>query len=283
MSRSIRLALAVAAVAFGAIAVPAQAAPVKPVRIVSLSPTATEDLFAIGAGKQVIAVDDQSNYPASAPKTKLSGFKPNVEAIAKYRPDLVVIATDTNKLAAKLKALKIRVLIQPAAANLDQVYAQLAQLGAATGHTSKARKLVTSMRSRIAAIVAAVPKRATPLSYYHELDPTFYSVTSSTFIGKIYGLLGLTNIADDAAGADSGYPQLSSEAIVAKNPSLIFLADTKCCQVDAAAVSARAGWANIAAVKDGGIVALDDDVASRWGPRVVAFVKVVADRVAATR
>ncbi len=281
----IRARTVVAILAASAIAGPAQAAtvPTPPTRIVSLSPTATEDLFAINAGKQVIAVDDQSTFPKAAPRTKLSGFKPNVEAIARYRPDLVVIANDTNKLAAQLKKLKIRVLVQPAATDLAQVYAELIQLGVATGHRPKAAKLVASMKSRIAAIVASVPARSTPLTYYHELDPTFYSVTSSTFIGKVYGLFGLKNIADDATGAESGYPQLSSEAIVAKNPSLIFLADTKCCQINAAAVAARPGWSNVAAVQNGGVVELDDDIASRWGPRVVAFIKTVADRVAGVK
>ena len=281
----LRARTVVAILAAGAFAAPAQAAatPTVPTRIVSLSPTATEDLFAIDAGKQVIAVDDQSTFPQAAPRTKLSGFKPNVEAIARYKPDLVVIANDTNKLAAQLKKLKIRVLIQPAATDLSQVYAEIAQLGAATGHRPKAAKLVASMKSRIAGIVASVPARSTPLTYYHELDPTFYSVTSSTFIGKIYGLLGLKNIADDATGAESGYPQLSSEAIVAKNPSLVFLADTKCCQINAAAVAARPGWSNVAAVTNGGVVELDDDIASRWGPRVVSFLKTVADRVAGVR
>ena len=278
----VRARTVVAILAVGALAAPAQAAtaPSPPARIVSLSPTATEDLFAINAGTQVIAVDDQSTFPKAAPRTKLSGFKPNVEAIARYKPDLVVIANDTGKLVAQLKKLKIRVLIQPAATDLAQVYAEITQLGAATGHRPKAARLVASMKSRIAAIVASVPARATPLTYYHELDPTFYSVTSSTFIGKIYSLLGLKNIADDATGAESGYPQLSSEAIVAKNPSLVFLADTKCCQINAAAVAARPGWSNIAAVTNGGVVELDDDIASRWGPRVVSFLKTVADRVA---
>ena len=281
----IRARTVVAILAASALAGPAQAAtaPTPPTRIVSLSPTATEDLFAINAGKQVIAVDDQSTFPKAAPRTKLSGFKPNVEAIARYRPDLVVIANDTGKLAAQLTKLKIRVLVQPAATDLAQVYAEITQLGVATGHRPKAGKLVASMKSRIAAIVASLPARTTPLTYYHELDPTFYSVTSSTFIGKIYGLFGLKNIADDAQGADSGYPQLSSEAIVAKNPSLIFLADTKCCQINAAAVAARPGWSNVAAVQNGGVVELDDDIASRWGPRVVAFIKTVADRVAGVK
>jgi iron complex transport system substrate-binding protein len=253
----------------------------KPVRIISLSPTSTEDLFAIGAGPQVRAVDDQSSYPASAPRTKLSGFTPNVEAIAKYKPDLVVISNDNGgKLAKRLRALKIPVMLEPAATKLADVYAQLAQLGLATGHRPKAAAVVKGMQGQIAQIVASVPKRATPLSYYHELSPDLYSATSSTFIGQIYALLGLRNVADKAEGASSGYPQLNAEYLVASNPDFVFLADTKCCQQDAATVAARPGWAAMAAVKNGGVVQLDDDIASRWGPRIVSYLRTVAARVA---
>jgi iron complex transport system substrate-binding protein len=253
----------------------------KPVKIVSLSPTSTEDLFAIGAGPQVKAVDDQSTFPKSAPLTKLSGFTPNVEAIAKYKPDLVIISNDNGgKLAKRLKALKIPVLLEPAAVKLADVYTQINQLGVATGHAPKAKAVVAKMKTRIAAIVATVPKRSTPLTYYHELSPDLYSATSTTFIGQIYGLLGLKNIADAADGAGSGYPQLNAEYLIASNPDFIFLADTKCCAQDLASVAARPGWANINAVKNGGVVNLDDDIASRWGPRIVNYLAVVAQRVA---
>jgi iron complex transport system substrate-binding protein len=253
----------------------------KPVKIISLSPTSTEDLFAIGAGPQVRAVDDQSSYPASAPRTKLSGFTPNVEAIAKYKPDLVIISNDNGgKLAKRLRALKIPVMLEPAATKLADVYAQLNQLGLATGHRPKATAVVTRMKAQIAQIVASVPTRTTPLSYYHELSPDLYSATSSTFIGQIYALLGLRNVADQAEGASSGYPQLNAEYLVAANPDFVFLADTKCCQQDAATVAARPGWSGMAAVKNGGVVQLDDDIASRWGPRIVSYLRTVAARVA---
>ena len=98
-------------------------------RIVSLSPTATEDLFAIGAGKQVVAVDDQSNYPANAPLTKLSGYTPNAEAIAGYKPDLVVVSFDANHIVEALGKLKIPVLVEPTASTLAQAYGQITQLG----------------------------------------------------------------------------------------------------------------------------------------------------------
>jgi iron complex transport system substrate-binding protein len=292
-----KLKSAVAAVAVAVLALPAAASaayPVKittpsgaitltakPVRIVSLSPTSTEDLYAVGAGPQVRAVDDQSSFPASAPRTKLSGFTPNVEAIAKVKPDLVIISNDNGgKLAKRLKALKIPVMLEPAAAKLADVYAQINQLGLATGHTRKAKAVVAKMKARITTIVATLPKRSTPLTYYHELSPDLYSATSSTFIGQVYGLLGLKNIADAADSAGSGYPQLNAEYLIASNPDFVFLADTKCCQQDAASVAARPGWANINAVKNGGVVNLDDDIASRWGPRIVSYLAVVAQRVA---
>ena len=239
----------------------------RPTRVVSLSPTATEMLFAMGAGPQVVAVDDQSNYPANLPPNKLSGLQPNVEAIAAINPDLVVISYDPNGLAKGLTALKIPVLAEPAAASLDDSYSQIEQLGAATGNGAGAADEVATMKSRIATLVGSVHTRPTPLRYYYELDNTYYSVTAKTFIGALYSLAGLVDIADAADTQGSGYPQLSAEYIIKANPDLIFLADTKCCQQNATTVAARPGWATLTAVHDNEVVALDDDVASRWGPR----------------
>jgi iron complex transport system substrate-binding protein len=247
-------------------------------RIVSLSPSATEDLFAVGAGKQVVAVDSYSTYPANAPRTKLSAYSPNAEAIAKYRPDLVVISNDMNHIVAQLGKLHIPVLIEPAAANLKGVYAEIEQIGKATGHVAGAAQVVAKTKRRVAAIVRSVPRPSTPLSVYHELDQTYYSVTSHTFIGQMYTLLGLRNIADKAS-ATSDYPQLSAEYIIASDPDLIVLADTVCCGQNRATVSARPGWSTIKAVKTGEIVAVNDSIASEWGPRVVLFLKAVASAV----
>ena len=249
-----------------------------PKRIVSLSPTATEMLFAIGAGGQVVAVDSNSNYPAEAPKTELSAYQPNIEAIAGYKPDLVVYSDDPGELGAGLAKLGIPAMKQPAAAGLDDTYAQLDQLGKATGHAAEAAKLTATMRAEIAKIVAAGrPERH--LTYYHELDKNLYSATSKTFIGQLYSLLGMENIADLADKDKSGYPQLSAEYVVKADPDLIFLADTKCCAQSAKTVAARDGWDRLTAVKSGGVVELDDDVASRWGPRVVDFLKTISAKV----
>jgi iron complex transport system substrate-binding protein len=248
--------------------------PKRPARIVSLSPTATESLFAIGAGSQVIAVDDQSDFPKSAPKTSLSGFTPNVEAIAAYRPDLVVVAYDPKDLVAALTKLGIPVVFHKAASTFAGAYQQIRQLGVVTGRAAQAAALVTKMRAQIAQVVAKRKSGATGASVYHELDPSFFSLTSRTFAGRVYALFGLRNIADAAPGG-SDYPQLSPEFIVSANPDLVVLADSVCCGQTADIVASRPGWAGLKAVRNRSILRIDDSIASRWGPRLVNFVRAV--------
>jgi iron complex transport system substrate-binding protein len=258
--------------------------PGRPRRIVSLSPTATEMLFAIGAGKQIVAVDDQSDYPARAPRTRLSGFEPNVEAIAEYEPDLVVASSGTS--LKSLRDLNIPLLVQPAPSTFRNVYSQFEQLGVATGHTAGAEEEVAEMKSRLQQVVASAPRLEGRPAYYHELDNTYFSVTSDTFIGRVYGLVNLRNIADQADGAGTGYPQLSAEYIIKADPDLIFLADTQCCNQTPARVAGRPGWNRIEAVEQDSVVVVGDDVSSRWGPRIVDFLQKVVDalgRLAASR
>ena len=233
-------------------------------------------LFAIGAGNQVIAVDDQSTYPAEAPKSDLSGFTPNLEAIVAKQPDLVVVSNDIDGIVAALGAASIPVLVEPAATSLADTFAQTLQLGAATGHASEAKQLVASMTSEIKKAKDSV-EPTSGRSVYHELDNTMYTVTSATFVGSIYQEFGLTNIADASPDASSGYPQLSAEYIVKADPSLIFLADTKCCAVTAETLAKRPGFDALSAVTSGNVFALDDDVASRWGPRTVQLYLSIAD------
>ncbi len=248
----------------------------RPSRIVSLSPTATESLFAIGAGSQVVAVDDQSDYPKSAPKTTLSGFTPNVEAIAQYRPDLVVISYDSKGLVSALKRLKITVIHHDAAKGFKGAYQQMRQLGLATGREADATLLIGRMKARITRIVKASREKASSLSVYHELTPDFYSATSDTFVGKVYEALGLRNIADRADASGTGYPQLSAEYIVSASPNLIVLADSICCGQTSSTVAQRPGWDRISAVRTGSIVRIHDSIASRWGPRLVDFFRAMS-------
>jgi iron complex transport system substrate-binding protein len=249
-----------------------------PEAIVSLSPAATEILFAIGAGGQVVATDSFSTFPAEAPTTDLSGFDPNVEAILEFEPDLVVASQDRNDLVAALEAVDVPVLVFDAAVTFDDAFGQFTTLGAATGNVDGAATAVAGIEADLAEIAASVEVEP-GLTYYHELDPTLFSATSNTFIGEIYGLFGMVNIADEAA--DQGdYPQLSAEFIVEADPDYVFLADTICCAITADEFAARDGFGGITAVADGNVVELNDDIASRWGPRMVEFARVVADALA---
>lgn len=252
--------------------------PENSLKIVSLSPTATEMLYAIGAGDQVVAVDSLSTYPAEvAPKvTKISAYEPSAEAILAYEPDVVLISNDMNKITEQLTTAdpEIEVWTGAAASSIEDVYTQITQLGELTGRVDAAADVVEDMKERID---AAVPNEAPAVSYkaFYELDNTYYSVTSNTFVGALLKQIGFNSIAD---GVEEGndYPQLSAEAIVAADPDVIFLADTKCCQQTAETVAARPGWGDIAAVKNDGVVELDDDIASRWGPRIVDLIEQFA-------
>ncbi len=260
--------------------------PARPAAIVSLSPTATEMLYAIGAGSQVRAVDSLSDYPPKAPVTKLSAYQPNAEAIAAYKPDLVIISNDLDGITAKLRALAIPVLDLPAAANLGGVYSEFAQLGEATGHIAQARTEDSTLQLEIGKIIASEPRHTKPLTYYYEVQVNpYYSVTSSTFIGSLLSLLGMKSIADAAKGAAAagGYPTLSAEYILKANPDYIILADTGPTGggQDAATVSGRPAWTVLSAVKDKHFILLNPDIASRWGPRIVQLLQTVAAGVAA--
>jgi ABC-type Fe3+-hydroxamate transport system substrate-binding protein len=249
----------------------------QPENIVSMSPTATEMLFAIGAGEQVEAVDDYSNYPPEAPITDLSAFTPNAEAVAEYAPDLVVLSNDQNGIVDALDALSIPTLLLPAAESLEDTYEQLETLGKATGHAEEADEVATDVRDRIAAAVESVPADVEGMTVFHELGPELYSATSGTFIGSIYSMFGLENIADGAPDAAGGYPQLSPEYVVGRAPELIVLADTVCCEQSAETVAQRPAFDTVPAVQEGRILEADDDLASRWGPRIAEFAESVAE------
>jgi len=244
-----------------------------PQRIVSLSPSATEVLFAIGAGDRVVAVDNFSYFPAEAPVTELSGFDPNVEAVTAFDPDLVVIVNDANDLVAALTALDIPVLVNPAPTDIEGGYIGMAELGIATGQVDETAIAISVMRDEIDAALAAAPEL--PIRIYHELGDSFFSASSFGFIGAVYAAMGTTNIADDADTDGFGFPQLTEEYIVAADPELIVITDQATYTADD--VAARPGWAEIAAVRDGNIVVVNADIASRWGPRLPQFISAVAD------
>lgn len=246
-----------------------------PTRIISLSPSATEILFGIGAGAQVIAVDDNSDFPLNAPFSKLSSFTPNVEAIAAYHPDLVILqssATNAATVKSDLEKLKIKVFTEVTPSNINDAYGEFVALGTVTGHPSRAKALVASMKSQISEILLKARKKSA-LPIFHELDNTLYSADSSTFIGQIYSDFNFLNIADAANGG--GYPQLSTEAVIKADPKIIFLDDAQYGE-SLTTVAARPGWSDISAVKNRHVISLPLDIPDRWGPRLVDFYRFIA-------
>lgn len=275
----------------------ANAAVTPPSCIVSMSPTATETLYAIGAGSQVKAVDRDSNFPVGKlPATRIDALNPSVEAVAgvcpkksgrTVKPDLVIISYDANNIKANLTSLGIRVVEQDAATSVADALAQIRQLGTLTGHSAAANRVATSLQRDINTAIASVSATAkrlkvstSSITVYYELDPTLYSITSGTFVGSLLSSLGVTNIADAVATeSDYGYPQLSREYVVSASPKVIFLADTKCCSVNATMVASRTGFAGVRAVKYHHVISLDDDIASRWGPRLSTLMRQISAAV----
>jgi iron complex transport system substrate-binding protein len=249
----------------------------QPTRIVSLSPTVTEMLFAIDAGGQVVAVDEFSTYPPEAPTTELSGFDLNPEAVASYDPDLVIISSFADSIVPQLGELGIPVYVAPDnPTSMDDVYRQITELGLLTGRVDEAADLVTRMSEDIAKITADAPARTEPLTYYIEIDDTYWTYTSGSIVGSLFELIGLRNIAEDQSSVTT---QLSAEAIIDANPDLILLTNADF-GVTAEVVAERDGWSGIQAVQTGQIIEVDPDIASRWGPRLVDLLATVADAVA---
>ncbi|MFV0259666.1 MAG: ABC transporter substrate-binding protein [Acidimicrobiales bacterium] len=253
--------------------------PAAPERIVSLSPTGTEMLFAIGAGDQVEAADSYSNYPPEAPTTDLSAFEPNLEAIAAYQPDLLVMSQADPVVVAGMDDIDVPVLILPAAQSLDDTYDQIALLGMATGHLNESAATNAQIRAGVEAAVADQPTPTEPVRVYHELDDTFFSASSASFIGQLYDLLGWENIADAADPDRTGYPQLQAEEILGADPTVIVFTDAY--GYTAADIAARPGWDQLTAVETGSVIEVDADIASRWGPRVVELLDAVTAGVSA--
>ncbi|MFQ5947507.1 MAG: ABC transporter substrate-binding protein [Acidimicrobiia bacterium] len=254
--------------------------PARPERIVSLSATHTEMLYAVGAGPEVVATDLFSNFPPDAEQTeKVDSFNLSVEAVAALEPDLVILAFDPGEVVAGLELLGIPALLFDAAATLEDAYIQMEEVGAASGHAAEAAQLVATLQREIDAIVSQIQRPVPAFTYYHELDQTLFTATSSTFIGELYGLLGMENVADPADEDGFGFPQLSAEFLIDADPDFVFLADTKCCGQTGETFAARPSFGVLSAVQNGRVIELDDDIASRWGPRVGQLLRMVAGAV----
>jgi iron complex transport system substrate-binding protein len=240
----------------------------KPERILSLSASATQMLYAIGAGGQVVGVDKYSTYPAGAPRTKFTGYESSAEDYLYLKPDLVIFPFRTGTLIQQLQALHIPALLLPPATGMAGVDNQLTELGMATGHEAGARSAGSALASNLGAATRRVGNAGRGKTYYIEVDPTYYTATSKTFIGAEFSLFGMRDIAD-GAGHGSAYPQISPEYILKEDPDYVFLADTVCCHETAALFAKRPGFSALSAVRLDHVIGVNDSVASQWGPHTI--------------
>jgi iron complex transport system substrate-binding protein len=237
-----------------------------PQRIASLSPAATEVLFAIGAGDQVAAVDKFSDYPPEAKtRQQLDAFEPSVEAIAGAQPDLVFVFFDPGNLVDGLARAGLTVFFLETPTSVEGVLAQIRLLGQATGHPQEADELVATMQQAIGDIQEQLADVEQGPRLFHEVDNQLYTVAPASFVGSLYTILKAQNI---AAGTDQAFPQLSQEAIIEADPEVIILGDAAGGET-AETVKARPGWGSISAVKNSRIYVIDPDIVSRPGPRLV--------------
>ncbi len=248
-------------------------------RIVSMSPTHTETLFALGLGEFVVAVDSESDFPEAAQAVRrddLFADSADLGPLLALDPDVVIIGDDPTGLAGRLDASGVASFSGPPATSLADVYAQIRGIATIVGRADLGDDLVASMEASVAATIASLPDR-TGLSYFHEIDPSLVTITPGTFLDSVYGELGLVSI---VPADPSGFAQLTSDQVVKANPAVVILADFECCAVTAEVLARRPGWSGVAAVSNGAVVELDDYMVGRWGPRVVELVERVAAGVA---
>ncbi len=244
-----------------------------PQNIVSISPSMTEILFAIGAGEQIAGRDDLSMYPAEALEiTSVGSLWEGLptEAILALEPDLVVAAQIISEEHVQvLKDLGLQVYWQANPADFEHLYENLRDIAALTGHTDETEILITGLQTRVDATMSAIANAAeTPLVFY-ELDATDpaapWTTGTGTFIDYIIALAGGANA---AAVLEGDYVQISAEELIAANPEIILLADALY-GITPESVAERPGWDAIAAVQNGAIFPIDPSLMSVPGPRLV--------------
>ena len=241
--------------------------------IVSHSPGVTEILFAIGAGAQVIAADEFSNYPAEAKSLKRVKYSdPNPETELALQPDLVILATNQKAQIEPFRRLGLPVLYDREPDDIDGVLASITLLGRAAGRGGEAATLVRSLRARIDVVVAKVADVQQGPKVFFELSDTLFTVAPGTFVGSLLSTVKARNIAE---GATTAFPELGAEAVIAANPDVILLADSQY-GATAEAVRARPGWSAIAAVQSGRLYPVDADITNRPGPRIVDALEALA-------
>jgi iron complex transport system substrate-binding protein len=245
----------------------------QPQKIISLAPSVTEILFAVGAGKQLIAVDTFSDYPVEAktlPKTG-NGFKPNYEQIVALNADVIMVAAITSPdVVKKFDELKLTaVVVGSSKTTIENIMNDILLVGQLVGASAQAKQVTSDMQKKLEGLKAKVATATTKPKVYWELDATNpakpFTVGPGGFVHDLIVLAGGVNV---FANASSPYAQVGAEQVVAANPDLIILSDFAY-GITIESVKARAGWNAISAVKNDKIFPIDDNLVSRPGPRVV--------------
>ena len=246
----------------------------EPMRIVSLAPSHTEILFALGLGDRVVGVTEYCNYPPEATALpQVGGFSSiDLEQVVGLDPDLVLGTTlHATEIAPALQEREVTVFIAEPQTVLE-VMDTVLTIGHLAGVDDAAADLAASMQARIDAVQETIADAEQPTVFW-ELGPELYSAGPGSFINDLIVMAGGENIAADA---DSPWPQMSMEAIILKDPDVVVLADHNYGQTSEM-VKERPGWTDIAAVKEGRIIEItDDDIISRPGPRVVDGLEFIA-------
>jgi len=238
-----------------------------PERIVSVAPTPTEILFAVGAGPQVVGVDDYSDYPEQVSNlTKVGSFTLTLETIVALRPDLIVASDLVPK--QQLEQIELRGIpyVIFADRTLEDVFKTIRLAGIITGHVEQADALASSLSVRVDALTnktqaAGVSAPSVYLEYY-----PMWTYGPGSFGDDLIALAGGTNVASNTS---SEYPQVTNEYVIATNPEIIVYTTGVMSTTTTESIVARPGWSNITAVKESHIYSIDDNLLSRYGPRIV--------------
>ena len=242
-------------------------------RVVSLSTTHTEVIQVLGGGNLLVGVDSFSKTDLSI--EKLDAFTVTAEDLLKLKPDLVVIAFDFNGIVEGLESLEINYALLPPARNFEDVYFQIEEIGNLINKVDESKDLVSSMKNDVKEIKEAFSQEN--IRVFHEIGFTYgiYTINENSFIGEIYSLLGIENVAslkEDPFGG--GYPEFSEEEVINSDPNLIVVGHSDYLNKD---LSTRVGWEEITAVKSSNVYFLDENLANNWGASTVDLINTLSE------
>lgn len=248
-------------------------------KIVSLAPSNTEILFAIGAGSQVVGRDNLSDYPAEAANVTDVGspFEAlSTELIVSLEPDLVLAAEiNTAEQVKQLEDLGLTVYYLKNPLTIEEMYGNLEIVAQMTGHETENATLIESLKARVAAVDEKIAPLSSRPSVFYEMDGSDpgkpWTAGKDTFITQLIERAGGYNIASDI----DSYAQLSLEQVVAADPNFIILGDAAY-GITPESIASRPGWENLSAVKNNQIFPFDDNLVSRPGPRLVDALEELA-------